>query len=844
MSGMSKKTKLLTLGFLVCAWPVAAQTSIMRTVAGGGPDGVPGGQASFSQTGAVTVGPDGTVYFTARGTHRVFAMNTSGEVRPVAGSGVKGFTGDGGPALTASLNDPFGVAVDAAGNLYISDAENHRIRRVDAATGNISTIAGTGSGRYTGDGGQAAAATLYRPYGLAFDVNGNLFVADSTNNVIRRIAPDGVITTVAGNNRGAYAGDGGPATSASLNSPYGIAFDSAGAMYIADRSNHRIRKVAPDGTISTYLGVGSSSFRGDGGPAAQAGISEPYAVAVDSAGNLYVADNGNRRIRKAAPNGGTVSTIAGNGNLSPVADGGPANATPTTAHGVAVDSVGNVYIADGQNNRLRKVDASTQRISTAAGNGQPAYSGDAGDATRAVLNGPTGLATDGKSLFIADTENHRIRKLDLETGKISLYAGTGEGNFSGDNGPATAARLNRPIGLSLDPQGNLYFADYRNHRIRKITPSGVITTVAGSGSGGTGADNVPATQSALYDPIDVAADASGNFYIADRYNYKIRKVSANGTIETIAGTGSGSTTPADGSAAKESRIGYPMSVAVDASGNVFFSDNSNRRVMRITDGKLYVAAGGGGSQSNIGDGGAATSAYLGSPQLLALDNAGSLLIADSFGHRVRRRNSDGTMSSVAGTGTAGFTGDGPAATEKQLNAPSGVAFVAPCTVYVADTANNRIRLVRPLLSYNINTVPAGLQLTVDGETGVASIARQWEATTVHTIAIPTPQEGEEGVRYLGPETQYVTVPCGPENQEINIGFQTQYRLTVEATEGGKLDVQTGWHNADAEVKVIPAPAEGFVFQGWEGACAEKGADECVVKMDAPKSVKALFAPAG
>jgi sugar lactone lactonase YvrE len=844
MNNKSLRMCLLAASFALISTAAFAQSTVMRTVAGGGPDGVPGVQGSFGQTGAIAVAPDGTVYFTARGSHRVFAVSTGGEVRPVAGNGFKSFSGDNGPALNAGLNDPYGVSVDAAGNLYISDSENHRVRRVDAGTGVISTIAGTGAARYTGDGGPATAATLLRPYGLALDVSGNLFIADSGNNVIRRIGADGVITTVAGNGRGAFAGDGGPATAASLNSPYGIAFDSSGAFYIADRSNHRIRRVAADGTISTWMGTGSSSFSGDGGPAARAGMSEPYAIAFDPAGNAYVADNGNRRVRKVAANGGNVSTIAGNGNLSPVVDGGAAASSATTAWGVGADAVGNVYIADGQNNRLRKVEATSQRISTLAGNGQPAYSGDGGDGTRAVLNGPNGLATDGKSLFIADTENHRVRKLDLETGKISLYAGTGEGNYSGDNGPAIAARLNRPYGLSLDPQGNLYIADYRNHRIRRVTPAGVISTVAGTGSGGTGADGIAATQSALYDPIDVAADGSGNLYIADRYNYKIRRVSPEGVIETIAGTGSGGAVPADGSPAKETRFGYPVSVAADGSGNVYFSDSSSRRVMRISDGKLYTHAGGGGSASNIGDNGPATSAYLGQPQFLALDDQANLLIADGSGNRVRQRNSDGTMKSVAGTGAGGFNGDGSTATAMQVNAPGGVAFVAPCTVYVADTSNDRVRLVRPLLSYAIETFPAGLQLTVDNEAATAVINRQWEATTVHTIAVPTPQAGAEGVQYVGPETQYVVVPCAPEQQTVTIGFQTQYRLTVEASEGGKVDIETGWRNADSEIKMTPAAAEGFVFKGWEGACAEKGADECVVKMDAPKSVKAVFAPAG
>lgn len=202
------------------------------------------------------------------------------------------------------------------------------------------------------------------------------------------------------------------------------------------------------------------------------------------------------------------------------------------------------------------------------------------------------------------------------------------------------------------------------------------------------------------------------------------------------------------------------------------------------------------------------------------------------------------MASVAGTGVAGFNGDGSTATAMQLNAPGAVAFVAPCSVYVADTASDRIRRIRPLLSYTIQTVPAGLQLTVDNEGGVAAIGRQWEATTVHTIAAPSPQEGAEGVRYLGPEPQTVVVPCAPEKQEVNIGFQTQYRLTVEAGEGGKVSVESGWQNAETEVKVVAAPAEGFVFKGWEGACAEKGADECVIKMDGPKAVKAVFAAAG
>jgi RHS repeat-associated protein len=332
----------------------------------------------------------------------------------VAGNGTAGFAGDGGAATSAELYGPNGVAFDTAGNMYIGDSYNNRIRKVTPA-GLISTVAGNGTYGYTGDG-QAATSAAVAPRGIAVDGSGNIYFADLNHNVIREVtASTGIISTVAGNGTAGFAGDGGAATSAELANPFAVAING-GNLYIADSTNNRIREVSASGTISTVAGNGTGGFAGDGGAATSAELYNPVGMAFDSAGNLYIADQYTSHIRKVTPSG-TISTVAGGGMNGFIGDGGPAtSAALRWPMGVAVDASGNIYIADNINRRVRKVTASTGYISTIAGNGTQGYSGDGGAATSAELSGPAGLAVDTLgNVYFADGPNARIRAVSLIT---------------------------------------------------------------------------------------------------------------------------------------------------------------------------------------------------------------------------------------------------------------------------------------------------------------------------------------------------------------------------------------------------------------------------------------------
>jgi len=337
----------------------------------------------------------------------------------------------------------------------------------------ISTVAGNGTGDFGGDSGAATSAKLKRPMGVAVDSTGNFYIADTENNRIRKVnASDGKISTVAGTGSSSFGGDSGAATSAQVNGPMGVAFDSAGNLYIADTDNHRIRKInASDGKISTVAGSSSGGFSGDNGAATSAKLNRPAAVTVDSAGNLYIADTENHRIRKVNASDGKISTVAGTGSGDFGGDNGAATSAKLNyPSGVSFDSAGNIYIADKENHRIRKLNVSDGKISTVAGTSSSGFSGDTGAATSAKLFKPAGILVDGSgNLYIGDTENHRVRKVYASTGKIYTVAGNGTSDFGGDNGAATSAKLKKPVGVSLDAFGNLYIADSENNRVRKVT---------------------------------------------------------------------------------------------------------------------------------------------------------------------------------------------------------------------------------------------------------------------------------------------------------------------------------------------------------------------------------------
>jgi uncharacterized protein (TIGR03437 family) len=650
------------------------QTYTIQTFAGGGlPVNIAGTSASLLYPGSVAVDRAGNLFFT-EGHHVVLRWDaTTSVLTLVAGNWTEGYSGDNGPATGAQLSNPTGVAVDPAGNLYIADTDNNRIRKV--SNGVITTVAGNGAYGFSGDNGPATSAQLYYPNAVAVDAAGNLYVADWGNSRVRKVA-NGVITTVAGNGRESYGGDNGPAASAQLYTPAGVAVDSAGNLYIADWGNSRVRKVA-NGVITTVAGGGSSL--GDNGTATSAQLRFPSGVAVDLAGNLYIADTGNYRVREVS--NGVITTVAGNGTAGSSGDNGPATSAQFEPDGVAVDSSGNFYIVDADNGRIRRV--SNGVIATVAGNGASSYSGDNGPATSAQFDTPTGVAVDSAgNLYIADMNNNRIRK--ISSGMVATIAGSGStgrnsGGFSGDNGPATSALLRRPTGVAVDAAGNLYIADRDNGCIRGVS-NGVITTVVGASDLSAG----------------VAVDAAGNLYIADTWNHRVRKVS-NGVITTVAGGGS---SLGDNGPATSAQLNFPTGVAVDPAGNLYIADWT--RIRKVSNGVITTVAGGG---SSLGDNGPATSAQLGLSVLcyntspycgggLAVDAAGNLYIADSENNRIRKV-SNGLITTVAGNGMPGYSGDNGPATSAQLNEPTGVAMDSAGNLYIADTGNDLVRVLIP-----------------------------------------------------------------------------------------------------------------------------------------------------
>ena len=677
---MTVSSWVLALG--TCAAPLSGQ--VINTVAGTSwffpTSGVQAMNAPLGNLQGVALDAQGNVYASDSENNIVVRISPDGVLTIVAGNGNKGYSGDGGPATSASLSVPAGLAVDSAGNLYIADSWNDRIRKVSGGT--ITTVAGSGVGGFSGDGGPASSASLSNPTGLALDSAGNLYIADTYNQRIRRVS-GGTITTVAGNGSKGPSGDGGPATSASLNGPSGVAVDSAGSLYIADAFNWRIRKVS-GGTITTVAGNGNRGFSGDGGPATSASLGQSFGVAVDPTGNLYIADEGNSRIRKVS--GGTITTVAGNGSQGLYGDGGPAtSASLNYPNGAAVDSAGNLYIADTYNYRIRKVSGGT--ISTVAGNGKHFFSGDGGPATSASLWYPFGVAVDSAgNLYIADTYNHRIRK--VSGGTITTVAGNGSGGSSGDGGPATSASLSLPRGAAVDSAGNLYIADTANNRIRKVS-GGTITTVAGNGTSGFSGDGGPATSASLNGPGGVGVDSAGNLYIADTGSGRIRKVSG-GTITTVAGNGT-SGFSGDGGPATSASLNGPGGVGVDSAGNLYIADTYNNRLRKVTGGTITTIAGNGAFRYS-GDGGPATSASMNEPWGVAVDSAGNLYIADTYNGRIRKVTG-GTITTVAGNASWGYYGDGGPATSASLNGPTGVALDSAGNLYIADYWNNRIREV-------------------------------------------------------------------------------------------------------------------------------------------------------
>jgi sugar lactone lactonase YvrE len=621
---------------------VDAVTRRITTVAGTGVFGYDGDDrlattAQLNSPHGVAVDTSGNLFIADTSNHRVRRVDAvTGRITTVAGTGTRGYDGDDAPAASALLNFPFSVAVDGAGNLFVADSFNNRIRRVDAVTGRIATVAGTGEGGYDGDDKPATSARLNLPSAVAVDGAGRLYIADYGNNRIRRVDASGTILTVAGTGIGGYDGDDGPATSARLFNPEGIALDTLGSLYIADFENNRIRRVDVEtGQIRTVAGTGVAGFDGDDGIATSALLDGPFGVTADTSGNLYVADSRNHRIRRVDAATGRITTFVGTGEGSFGGDDTSAvEARLSLPAGLAFDPANNLYIADASNHRVRRVDAVTGRIATIAGTGEAGYGGDGVPATTATLQTPFGVAVDAVgNVYIADRGNNRVRRVDA-AGEITTVAGTGEAGYGGDGMPSTAALLDAPSGVAVDASGNVYVADTNNHRVRRVDAvTGIIATVAGTGEGGFNGDGRSAASARLNAPATVAVGTGGDLYIADTANHRIRRVDVAGRITTAAGTGTGGFT--DDRPAVAARLNFPEGVAVDASGNVYIADTANLRIRRVdASGRISTVAGN-GVFGYEGDNGLATLARLNFPSGLAVDSADNLFVADTSNSAIR-----------------------------------------------------------------------------------------------------------------------------------------------------------------------------------------------------------------
>ncbi len=695
------------LGFLTL--PVAAQSVYVTpytisTLAGfspvGSADGV-GSDARFNLPFGAAVDSAGNLYVADVFSATIRKVTPEGVVTTLAG--VAGSSGaNDGTGSAAQFAGPSGVAVDSAGNVYVADTWNHTIRKVTPNGTNwvVTTLAGLADAKGSADGTNNAAR-FNNPSGVAVDSAGNLYVADTYNNTIRKVTALGtnwVVTTLAG-----LAGSPGSAdrtgTNALFNGPTGLAVDSAGILYVADQYNNTIRKVTPLGVVTTLAGLAGSSGTNDG-TGTKALFNGPTGVAVDSATNLYVADQNNNTIRKVTPAGKNwvVKTVAGLGGKSGGADGTGSDARFNSPCGVAVDSAGNLYVADTYNSIIRKINAAGV-VNTLAGPDGGGQGSLDGTGTTARFWDPLGVAVDSAgNVYVADTVNCTIRTIN-SVGVVSTLAGLAMKDGSAD-GVGSDARFKWPSGVALDSAGNLYVADTGNSTIRKVTPLGVVTTLAGL-AGRSGTNDGTGTKALFNGPAGVAVDSAGNLYVADQTNNTIRKVTAAGVVTTLAGLPQfdvHTRVPIGGSADgtnSAARFDGPRGVAVDSAGNLYVADWSNSTIRKVTpvgtNWKVTTLAGLAGNWDSAD--GTNSDARFFLPVGVAVDTNANVYVADTYNMTIRKVTPVGTNWVVTTlAGLAGVRGSADATgSDARFFLPSGLAADSAGNLYVADQLNNTIR---------------------------------------------------------------------------------------------------------------------------------------------------------
>ncbi|HEY5509349.1 MAG TPA: FISUMP domain-containing protein [Paludibacter sp.] len=598
----------------------------------------------------------------------------------------------------ASFDSPLGVAIDATGNVYVAETYEHKIRKI-SPEGIVSTLAGSGKSGSTD--GMGSAASFNFPYSVAVDAAGTVYVADTENYRIRKISPTGKVTTLAGGKFGNLDGTG---TAACFGGTSGIAVDAAGYVYVADQTYNEIRKISPLGVVTTLAGNHSSSSKDGIGTAA--GFGTITQIAVTPKGTVYVAEY--PKIRKITA-AGVVTTLAGSAVIGN-ADGVGAVASFQEPDGIAVDAAENVYVSDGRSHLIRKI-TTTAVVTTLAGNGLPGNVDAKG--ISASFAYPKGLAVDAaRNVYVADSNNGKIRMISA-TAIVTTFAGGGSSNSS--DGIAASDSLYNPIAVTVDAAGYVYEADPSRHKIRKISPAGLITNLAGSGLYGS-VDGIGGSAS-FYHPSGVAVDGSGTIYVADAGNNKIRKISPTGVVTTFAGSGNAGSTDGKGTAAS---FNYPAGIAIDAAGTIYVADAGNCKIRKISStGEVSTIAGSGDMSSNDGIGIAASFYW---PTGVAIDATGTLYVAEDD-NKIRKISTAGVVTTLAGNeypGNKDATGF-----YASFNKPTGLTVDATGNVYVADSKNHAIRKISP--SGEVSTIAGtgvsgsanGLNGTLNNPQGIA-----------------------------------------------------------------------------------------------------------------------------
>lgn len=598
-----------------------------------------------------------------------------------------------GTGSDARFYFPGYTALDSSGNLYVSDTYNHTIRRITSA-GIVTTFAGRAGESGSADGA-ATVARFNRPRGIAFDIAGNLIVADYNNNTVRKITPAGVVSTVAGSPGVSGSADGTGAT-ARFNGPQGIAVDVAGNIFVTDRLNSTVRRISTAGAVSTIAGL--AGFAGSANAVGtNARFARPAGLVIDGAENLYLTDSGNATIRKIT-SAGVVSTVAGSANLF-----GTTNAVGTAARfnnpqGITIDRDGNLYVTDSGNHNVRKI-APNGTVTALAG-GTSTRGGIDGTGTTARFYFPMGLSVDGAgNLYVADADNHSIRKVS-SAGVTSTLAGP-LGNTWFTDGNGSAARFYFPYGIAADSKGNAFVSDYVNATIRKITPTGDVTTFAGSATAAIGSVDGTGSAARFFGPRGMTIDGADNLYVADYLGDTIRKITPAAAVTTFAGSATSPSGSADGAGANARFFG-PHAVAADSAGNLYVADSLNSTIRKITPaGEVSTLAGTATAYGSTDGNGAAARFLL--PSGIAVDRSGNVYVADSLNETIRKITPAGEVTTFAGAATTPGHADATGGAAR-FRTPMGLATDAAGNVFVADSNNAMIRKI----------TPAGVVTTVGG----------------------------------------------------------------------------------------------------------------------------------